>query len=283
MSRIANKLWFSAITIAALVAVICGLWVMKFGHRTGGVFPLRKLVLQSEFQHQSAEQIRAAILPQLRAGFFGVDLRQTRDVLAAMPWTASVEVRKRWPDLVMVQLHERKAVASWGEDKLVDSTGALFAVASVEQMSALPKLAAPESRRIELLDFVASTQKPLAAVGLRLVQARLSERGGLSVGLSNGVQVIVGRQQFNERWARLMESLPTLLAKADSMRLVDVDLRYTNGMAVRFEPVQAAPGSETTPGPAAPRPRPDSGAAPAPSSATTTAIIAGATPTGFQP
>jgi cell division protein FtsQ len=263
-----QKIWFSAIAIAALAAVLCALWAYKFGYRIGGVFPLKNIVIESNFHHQSAEQIRASVMPQLRQGFFGIDLRETRRILADLPWTARVEVRKRWPDTVLVRIVERQAIASWGATHLIDRDGELFEVLGAELMAGLPKLAGPEARRAELMQFVQDGARGLNPLGLTIVEAKISERGGMWIGLSNGVRVIVGRQQFNERWTRLVEGLPTLLSSASQRRLIEIDLRYTNGMAVRFE--QLTPpgnGHETPVAPAAP--------------VATSPVLAGNTPLGI--
>ncbi len=252
LRTISQKIWFSAIAVAALAAVLCALWAYKFGYRIGGVFPLKQIVIESSFQHQSAEQIRAAVMPQLRQGFFGIDLRNTRRILADLPWSAHVEVRKRWPDTVMVRITERQAIASWGATHLIDRNGQLFEVLGAELMAGLPKLAGPDTRRAELLQFVQDGAKGLNPLSLRIVEAKISERGGMWIGLSNGVRVIVGRQQFNQRWARLVEGLPTLLSNSNQRRLIEIDLRYTNGMAVRFEQLTPSNGPATPVAPTTP-------------------------------
>ncbi|MGH8211953.1 MAG: cell division protein FtsQ/DivIB, partial [Rhodanobacteraceae bacterium] len=85
--------WLVAIALIALplVGVLQG-WF------AADRWPVKQLQVQAEFKHISAEELRAAITPDLRAGFFALDLDRVRQRVAALPWVARVEARKRWPD-----------------------------------------------------------------------------------------------------------------------------------------------------------------------------------------
>ena len=235
MSKVAVKLWFSVLTLAALVALALPVCGVLTGKNSASAFPVRWIAFEGHYQHVSAEQVRASIAPALKRGFFGMDLAQVRGTVSAMPWVEQVEVRKRWPDTLQIRVRERTAVARWGDSALLNERGEAFSAEGVSAISGLPKLFGPQSRQAELLAFCRTSEVPLRALGLHIVQAHFSDRGSLSVLLSNGIKVKVGREDLATRWPRLLESLPTLLASDPSKRVVAVDLRYTNGLAVSFE------------------------------------------------
>jgi cell division protein FtsQ len=230
-----SRLWFSALclTAAAILGLtMFGIWRAR---QDQCLFALKTLTVESRFAHLSAEQIRAAIKTQLDSGFFSIDLGATRAQLKALPWVAQVEVRKRWPDTVFVRVVERNAVALWGESKLLDTQGEAFDVEGAGAMHGLVSLRGPESRRLELLKFYRSSEPTLRNLSLHLTHARFSKRGALTLRLSDGSKIILGREQQPARWQRFVENLPTLRAKNQGQRLIEVDLRYTNGLAARFE------------------------------------------------
>jgi len=234
--------------VAVIGMTLFGIWRSGQGQN---FCALKTLQIQSRFEHLSAEQIRAAIKSELAAGFFGLDLVAIRTQLKALPWVAQVEVRKHWPDTVMIRLVERVAIARWGTDGLLDNKGEVFHVSGAGAMHGLVHLSGPDSRRQELVSFYRSTEPMLRNLSLHMTKARFSKRGALSVQLSDASKIILGREQQMLRWQRFVENLPTLRAKNQGLRLLEIDLRYTNGLAARFAPPGAgdseAVGTPSTP------------------------------------
>jgi cell division protein FtsQ len=247
-----QKLWFSAMCITVLVAlgaIAIGVWQSS---RSGGFFPLTQLVIESHFHHVSAEQIRAAARAELQSNFFNVDLTAVRAKIAGEAWIEQVEVRKRWPDTIIVRVLERTAVAHWNDDALMDARATAFQVARAEDIRGLVRLAGPETRRVELLAFYQQSEPSLRQLSLHMTHAQITERGALTVKLSDGSKIMLGRDQQRERWRRLIENLPTLRSKNVGSRLVEVDMRYTNGLAVRFQSLAPVTAPAPAPAPEAP-------------------------------
>ena len=130
--------WTVALTLVALpiVGVLNG-WF------AADRWPVTRLSVQAEFDHVSAEQIRAAAQPHLGQGFFAIHLGPLRDAIAKLPWVERVEARKRWPDTVDLVVYEQQPYARWGADRLVNRHGKLFAVADAAELQGLPRLSGP--------------------------------------------------------------------------------------------------------------------------------------------
>ena len=251
-----SRLWFSTLCLTAVAVIgmtLFGIWRSGQGQN---FCALKTVQIQSRFEHLSAEQIRAAIKSELAAGFFGLDLVAVRSQLKALPWVAQVEVRKHWPDRVMIRLTERTAIARWRADDLLDANGEVFHVSGAGAMHGLVHLSGPDARRQELIQFYRNSEPTLRNLSLHMTKARFSKRGALTVQLSDASKIILGREQQMPRWQRFVENLPTLRAKNQGLRLLEIDLRYTNGLAARFAPAGDAIGAPTQPGakPQAPNP-----------------------------
>ena len=243
--RNSGRIWFSALCITVLTVIVAiGFGLMR-GREAGHFFPLKKLVIESRFQQLSAEQIRAAASESLNTGFFSVNLAAARSSLQALPWVDQVEVRKVWPDTIIVRVFERNAVARWGKNALLSERGDAFFPDGAADMSGLVRLSGPELRKNELLDFFRANKSNLQTLSLHMTHAHFSRRGALTVRLSDGSKIILGREQQNERWSRLLENLPTLRAKNPGRSLIEVDMRYTNGLAARFAPADPKPENKT--------------------------------------
>ena len=235
-----SRLWFSTLCLTAVAVIGMTLFGIWRSGQSRNLCALKTLQIQSRFEHLSAEQIRAAIKSELAAGFFGLDLPAIRTQLQALPWVAQVEVRKHWPDTVMIRLIERTAIARWGKNSLLDANGEVFHVSGAGAMHGLVYLSGPDSRRQELVQFYRNSEPVLRNLSLHLTKARFSKRGALTLQLSDASKIILGREQQMPRWQRFVDNLPTLRAKNQGLRLLEIDLRYTNGLAARF----AAPGGE---------------------------------------
>ncbi|MGH8213946.1 MAG: cell division protein FtsQ/DivIB, partial [Rhodanobacteraceae bacterium] len=113
--------WLLAIALIALpiVGVLQG-WF------AADRWPVQQLQVQAEFKHVSADELKKAVAPSLGAGFFALDLDRVRDEVAALPWVAKVEARKRWPDTLELRVIELHPIAHWGEGRLLGSDGRLF-------------------------------------------------------------------------------------------------------------------------------------------------------------
>lgn len=247
-----SRLWFSTLCLTAVAVIGITLFGIWRSGQDQSLWALKTLHIQSRFEHLSPEQIRAAIKTELAAGFFGLDLVAIRMQLTALPWVAQVEVRKRWPDTVMIRLTERVAIARWGKDGLLDADGEIFYVKSAGAMHGLVHLSGPDERRPELVEFYRSSKPVLRNLSLHLTRARYSKRGALTLQLSDASKIILGREQQMPRWQRFVDNLPTLRAKNQGLRLLEIDLRYTNGLAARFAPASADDVEATLP-PVAPR------------------------------
>ncbi len=134
--------WGIALTLVALpiVGVLNG-WFAS------DRWPVAKLGVRAEFNHVSAEQIRAAAQPLLGDGFFAVKLHEVRAAVARLPWVERVEARKRWPDAIELVVFEQQPYARWGEDRLVNRRGEIFTVGKTQvayflRAGSLAKLAA---------------------------------------------------------------------------------------------------------------------------------------------
>jgi len=238
-----RKIWLLLLTSTFLLVLsvpLISIWLG--GDKTR--FPVRELKITSHFRNLTESQIAALILPELKAGIVMLDLNALRAGMLENAWIEKVEIRRHWPETLALVVHERTAVARWGDTGLLNERGEVFEVAGTAQMSGLAKLSGPQVKRLEILAFYQSADPALRELGIHITGAQFSLRGGLSVTLSSGADVTVGREDINARWQRLVEVLPTLIS-AENLRtgkqLKSVDLRYTNGMAITFNQPETIP------------------------------------------
>lgn len=227
-------------------------------------WPLRQLELEAELKQVSIEQVQGVVEAHTAQGFFALSLTKLRDALASVPWVESVEVRKRWPDTVVVRLLEYQPYAIWDDTHLVSRSGRLFQVPGIEAIGGLPRLSGPASELAAVVNFHARAATLLREARLHVTHVRLSSRGSWSLVLDGGAEVVLGREQETERLTRFAETIGSLMRERAATPLRHADLRYPNGFALTWASEAPPDGDTAPPAQAAPPPADPAAATPAP-------------------
>jgi cell division protein FtsQ len=217
--------WLLAVALVALpvVAVLNG-WV------GAERWPLGRLRVTGDFKRISPEQLRAVVLPYAKSGFFAVKLQNAQDAIERLPWVESAQVRKSWPDVLEVRVVEHQPFARWGANQMLSEQGRLFPVPPLLKDLQLPQLDGPDSKTAEVVELYNESRALFAPAGLDVKQLALDARGSWSLGLSNGVKIVVGRDDARTRLQRFARVLPQLTDPQQPIQRAD--LRYTNGFTV---------------------------------------------------
>ncbi|HET6395670.1 MAG TPA: cell division protein FtsQ/DivIB [Pseudoxanthomonas sp.] len=220
--------WLLAVALVALpvVAVLNG-WV------GAERWPLSRLRVTGQFERVQAEQLRAAVAPHARRGYFAVDLHAAQRAVERLAWVESAQVRKQWPDVLEVQVVEHRPFARWGEDRMLSERGVLFPLPRDLAGTRLPKLDGPAARTAEVVALYNETRALFAPLGYGVAELGMDARGSWSLVLDNGTRVVVGRDDARARLARFVRVLPQLLAR-QARPLERADLRYTNGFTLAW-------------------------------------------------
>ena len=193
------------------------------------VFPLREIRMTGDIAHVTHEQVEAVTSRELRGNFFTVDLDQTRAAFEKLPWVRSVNVRRQWPDRLEVAVEEHKPVARWGSTALVSAQGEVFEAAI---NTTLPVLRGPEGTAPEVVKRWQEFETALEPVGRQIVQVTLSARRAWVLKLDDGMVIELGRENLESRLAGFVSAYERTVARLPTPSAY-IDLRYTNGFAVR--------------------------------------------------
>lgn len=225
--------WLVAVALVALPVV-----GLVRGWFASDRWPIRYLRVEAPYQHVSAARIRATVEPYLHKGFFATRLDKVQQAVVALPWVASAEARKVWPDTLVLRVQERQPVAHWNGDELIGRDGTVFKAPGAAKLQGLPQLSGPPDRESDVLAFYGSVTKSFHAIGMTVAGVDLSGRDSWRLKLGNGAELVVGNVDPGQRLARFLATYPRLIQDGGGQAFSSVDLRYANGYAVRW--VQAA-------------------------------------------
>lgn len=193
------------------------------------VFALREVRIDSELKHVTRHQIENVVRRELKGNFLTVDLAATRAAFQRLPWVRSVSVRREWPSGLGVAFEEHVPLARWANTALVNTHGEVFRAAYDGE---LPVFIGPEGAAREIAIQYRYFLRSLEAIGERPVQVRVTPRRAWQLRLESGLIVELGREQLEARLARFVAAHGRTVGRI-GRRIDRVDLRYSNGFAVR--------------------------------------------------
>jgi cell division protein FtsQ len=197
-------------------------------------FPLRTVEIRSPLHLVKEAEVQASVLPFFDKGFFWLNVKAVQACLKRIPWVQAADVKRVWPDRLLVSVQEKTAQAKWGEKGVLSTDGVIFypEVATIPQK--LPQFDGPTSEALVMQQHYFALLEQLGAVGLTIQSLNLSLNGALKIMLDNGISIILGKNAINERMARFVLAYQANL-QAQSQRIAYVDLRYTNGFAIGWK------------------------------------------------
>ncbi len=259
-----------AIAMVAAAAFVAGAaaWASRrpvFALKTIRVEPLVVADVAADAQapalrHVSATTIRASAFKDIRAAtggsFFTVDLEAVRRAFETVPWVRRAQVRREWPDRLVVRLEEHRVLGTWDDGRLVNTFGELFTAnpaEAEEDVPHLPDLAGPAGSERDVASRYVDFRSWFARLSLVPDQVTLSPRYAWSVhfdnGTDDGLTVDLGRERDGstvpERVLRMINAWPALVTRWARPTLID--LRYPNGFALRAEGLRIADENQKTP------------------------------------
>ena len=116
---------------------------------------------------------------------------------------------------------------------MLNPAGDRFAPKGKVDERGLPLLAGPEGSEHTLAERYVQFEPMVQSVGVGIRRLSMDERRAWSAVLTNGMELVLGRDAQQQRLARFVAVYPKVLAPR-IQQIAAVDLRYTNGFAVRW-------------------------------------------------
>lgn len=202
--------------------------------------PITKISVEGDLSYISQQAVQQRIAPFVTASFFSVDLQGMRSELEQMPWIATANVRRVWPDQVLVHLEEQLPIARWGDEALLNNQGQAFAPRELAHYEHLPQLYGPKRAQQQVMQQYQVLSQMLRPLGFSVARLELRERGSWFLSTGQGIELLLGRDHLVEKMRRFIAIYDKVL-KAQLTNIARIDLRYANGLAVAWrEPVAPA-------------------------------------------
>ena len=197
------------------------------------LFPIRTIQLSGTFQYIDQKEVEATLQVIIGEGFFSLDIHQLENTLAQKSWAESVSIRRIWPDRLNIEIVEKKPVARWDNNHLISHRAVVYHV-DIEAFNQLPLVNSVNTRPEKILYRYYQLAARFDRLNEKVIGVQMDSRGALSIELSSGLKIKVGRDDIDHKIERLMTIyLEQILPRRDEIELID--LRYSNGFAVAWK------------------------------------------------
>ena len=213
------------------------------------VFGLKQIQIEpvagQTLKHINKAMVKRQVAETVQGNFFSVRLEDVKRGFESMPWVRHANVRRVWPNGLIVSIEEQQAFGTWdGPDSntLINKYGELFAgrVSEIADGTRLIDFHGPDDAGKEVMSLYEKANNWFKPWGAEVTSLALTERYAWHIKLSNGMKVEFGRDEESsdknlteERVARLFKYWPQVQEKWAN-RIDAVDLRYANGFAVHL-------------------------------------------------
>ncbi|HSW68806.1 MAG TPA: cell division protein FtsQ/DivIB [Gammaproteobacteria bacterium] len=198
-------------------------------------FPIHQVKIYGA-KHLNPKEIQRLLMPLVSKGFFAVEVDQVKEQLLQAPWIANASVTRIWPDQVLVTITEHQPIARWNENNLLSSTGEIFTPDVNSYPAGLPHFIGPEGQQITMLEFYSKLNDIFHPLHLKITRLQLSPYLSWDVEFVNGMKMRLGYKDILTRVSHFVK----VYSKIVGERAGDVDyidLRYPNGLAIRWKTV----------------------------------------------
>lgn len=194
---------------------------------------IKKILINKSLRYVEKNDIDALLQQALEKDFFSLDLKNVAQTVNHIPWVKSAQVKKIWPDTVLVNIQEQSPVARWGDAQLISATGEVFAPGNLHGFDHLPYLVGDELRREEITLFYEQTKRALHDKGLNISVLNMKSAFEWHVQFDNGLLIILSEKQGLEKIREFSEIYQKhISSKLES--IAHVDLRYDSGFVVAW-------------------------------------------------
>ncbi len=255
LTSLASPLWnypnrmqnLSRFLVRCFVAMVCIGILVWLSQRP--VFILRQVVIEpvvgQTLKHINKPVVKQQVLETVQGNFFSVRLEDVKRGFESMPWVRHANVRRVWPNGLIVSIEEQKPFGTWGgadSHILMNIHGELFAgrISDVGDGIQLIDFNGPEDASKEVMRLYEKANAWFKPWDAEVKNLTLSERYAWHVKLSNGMKVEFGRDEESsdktlteDRVARLFKYWPQVQERWAN-RVDAIDLRYANGFVVHL-------------------------------------------------
>jgi len=204
-------------------------------------FVIDQLKIKGSFRHLQPSDVEAIVADVGMGNFFSVELADIKAEIEGLSWVQTAQVRREWPNSLLVTVKEHRPVMRWNNKKWVNSAGEIIDLPGKINLPGAINLRGPEHDSALMLKQAVRWKQRLSSSGLELRELELSGSHAWTLIIAHVVstadfELLLGRQKVDERLSRFQFLFDKQFKQAEQ-RLERVDARYPDGLAIKVSKI----------------------------------------------
>lgn len=158
---------------------------------------------------------------------------EVKVILNNLSWVNHVNIRKNWPDGLVIEVTPETVIAYWNDDAFISQEGNVV-VTDLIVGGDLPHLYGPVGREFEVMTQYQQLGPTLRSYGHEIKVLGMNDRSSWSIETQEDITVFLGKDDLRARMTRFLMVSDSLRKEGDKRRIETMDARYSNGVAVDF-------------------------------------------------
>ena len=200
-------------------------------------FVINQLKIKGSFRYLKPADVEEAVGVDSLTNFFSIELDNVKKKIEDLSWVRHADVRREWPDTLVVNVEEHVPVMRWKDDLWVTSRGKVVDLPNEIPLQNVVSLHANENDSLLALNTAFRWKKKLQKHQLELRKLKLTTSRAWTITLYNQVtggefDLLLGREDVEMRLARFGKLFEQQFSQTDT-QLLRVDARYPDGLAIK--------------------------------------------------
>ena len=195
---------------------------------------IKSVEVMGDLKILDKKQLQPVIESYAKTNLYLLDAKGLEEKIEDNPWVYSASMTRVWPDKLIVKIFEQHPVAYWGKNEMLAENGEIIKAVLEDKKESLPLLYSPNDKGRNMATGFLKIRETMKGFPVKLKEFKEDARGSWQIKLENGMVLKIGREQQDKRLKRFMVAYKQSLNKViDKVSIVD--LRYTNGFAVKWK------------------------------------------------
>jgi cell division protein FtsQ len=238
-----RRAWPFMLMMFLLIAATAVAYTVHARYKNSASWQIKRVRIDGELRQLHSNDVINALALSKGATVLNLELPAMTQRVAALPWVKTVSLRRVYPSELVVQISEREPWLRLNSQQLVDRDQQAFAPHNYSAFMHLPHIVTAEAQLpLALIQYTVANDA-MRPLGLAVNQVELNPRRALTLTLNNGVRLMFGRDEWQDRLQRVARLYPGLV-QAGAVPTY-IDLRYDTGFAVAWPQTQKQSSTAT--------------------------------------
>lgn len=202
------------------------------------IFLIRNISVSGDYNAEHIPMLKKKIDRFRNKGFFSLNVHDIQNSIRAMPWVKTVEIAKKWPNSLDIQVDQIKVIAGWESGGMVSETGRWISQENaIDALIPSVKFSGDRSKLVSHVAVFYQLEKLLSRNEKSIASESITSYDELKIGTVDGETYITDLGDFMEKLQRFFSVYEAIRNDPEHQneRIEYVDLRYPYGFAVKWK------------------------------------------------